>query len=104
MKLMFVGAGAVGGYFGGRLVQSGHDVSFLVRAKRRMRRAKDASKVEAPQSTKSQTMRQSVDFGSVGSRLDRLKLPVLDMDEPPGEMRPGRAISPITAERIRQAL
>jgi hypothetical protein len=49
-------------------------------------------------------MHQSVDFGSVGSRLDRLKLLVLDMDEPPGEMRPGRAISPITAERIRQAL
>jgi len=29
-----VGAGAVGGYFGGRLVQAGRDVTFLVRPKR----------------------------------------------------------------------
>src|SRR5580692_9539344 len=31
---LVVGAGAVGGYFGGRLVQAGRDVTFLVRAKR----------------------------------------------------------------------
>ena len=34
MKILVVGAGAVGGYFGGRLVQAGRDVTFLVRAKR----------------------------------------------------------------------
>lgn len=28
-----MGAGAVGGYFGGRLIQAGHDVTFLVRPK-----------------------------------------------------------------------
>jgi ketopantoate reductase len=32
--LLVVGAGAVGGYFGGRLAQAGRDVTFLVRAKR----------------------------------------------------------------------
>ena len=31
MKILFLGAGAVGGYFGGRLAQSGADVTFLVR-------------------------------------------------------------------------
>ncbi len=34
MRILVVGAGAVGGYFGGRLGQAGRDVTFLVRAKR----------------------------------------------------------------------
>jgi 2-dehydropantoate 2-reductase len=34
VRLLVVGAGAVGGYFGGRLAQAGRDVSFLVRPKR----------------------------------------------------------------------
>lgn len=34
MRILIVGAGAVGGYFGGRLLQAGADVTFLVRAKR----------------------------------------------------------------------
>jgi 2-dehydropantoate 2-reductase len=31
MRILIVGAGAVGGYFGGRLAQAGRDVTFLVR-------------------------------------------------------------------------
>jgi 2-dehydropantoate 2-reductase len=34
MRLLVVGAGSTGGYFGGRLAQAGHDVSFLVRPTR----------------------------------------------------------------------
>lgn len=34
MRILVVGAGAVGGYFGGRLVQAGRDVTFLVRPAR----------------------------------------------------------------------
>ncbi len=34
MQILVVGAGAVGGYFGGRLVQANRNVTFLVRAKR----------------------------------------------------------------------
>lgn len=34
MRILVVGAGATGGYFGGRLAQAGRDVTFLVRAKR----------------------------------------------------------------------
>lgn len=33
MKIAVIGAGAVGGYFGGRLALSGNDVTFLVRGK-----------------------------------------------------------------------
>lgn len=34
MKTLVLGAGAVGGYYGGRLVEAGRDVIFLVRPKR----------------------------------------------------------------------
>lgn len=34
MRILVVGAGAVGGYFGGRLAQAGRDVTFLVRPSR----------------------------------------------------------------------
>lgn len=33
MKIAVMGAGGVGGYFGGRLAQAGHDVSFVARGK-----------------------------------------------------------------------
>jgi 2-dehydropantoate 2-reductase len=33
MKILVIGAGAVGGYFGGRLAQAGRDVTFLVRGR-----------------------------------------------------------------------
>jgi len=31
MRVLVVGAGAIGGYFGGRLLQAARDVTFLVR-------------------------------------------------------------------------
>ncbi len=34
MRLLVVGAGSTGGYFGGRLAQAGRDVTFLVRPNR----------------------------------------------------------------------
>ena len=40
MRILVVGAGAVGGYFGGRLLQAGRDVTFLVRPRRSAELAK----------------------------------------------------------------
>ena len=34
MKILVLGAGGTGGYFGGRLHEGGADVTFLVREKR----------------------------------------------------------------------
>jgi len=34
MRVLVIGAGAIGGYFGGRMLQAGRDVTFLVRPKR----------------------------------------------------------------------
>ncbi|MGH8155649.1 MAG: 2-dehydropantoate 2-reductase N-terminal domain-containing protein, partial [Rhodanobacteraceae bacterium] len=34
MRWLIVGAGALGGYFGGRLLEAGEDVTFLLRERR----------------------------------------------------------------------
>src|SRR5690349_23439851 len=34
MRILIVGAGAIGGYFGGRMLQAGRDITFLVRPRR----------------------------------------------------------------------
>jgi 2-dehydropantoate 2-reductase len=46
MRLLFLGAGATGGYFGGRLANAGVDVTFLVRPKRRDQLARDGLRIE----------------------------------------------------------
>ena len=40
MRILVVGAGAIGGYFGGRLLEAGRDVTFLVRPRRQAQLAK----------------------------------------------------------------
>jgi 2-dehydropantoate 2-reductase len=48
MRILILGAGATGGYFGGRLAQAGVDVTFLVRPRRREQLARDGIKIESP--------------------------------------------------------
>lgn len=47
-KLLFLGAGGVGGYFGARLIEAGVDVSFLVRPARAALLAEHGLKVGSP--------------------------------------------------------
>jgi 2-dehydropantoate 2-reductase len=47
MKILVLGAGAVGGYFGGRLVEAGADVTFLVRPKRAELMAREGLRVKS---------------------------------------------------------
>jgi 2-dehydropantoate 2-reductase len=48
MRILVVGAGAIGGYFGGRLLQAGRDVTFLVRPKRAAELAADGLAIKSP--------------------------------------------------------
>jgi 2-dehydropantoate 2-reductase len=48
VKLLVLGAGAIGGYFGGRLVEAGADVTFLVRPRRQEQLERDGLRVESP--------------------------------------------------------
>src|SRR5438552_5275224 len=48
MRILVVGAGAIGGYFGGRLLQAGRDVTFLVRPKRASELASQGLVIKSP--------------------------------------------------------
>jgi 2-dehydropantoate 2-reductase len=48
MKILVVGAGAVGGYFGARLAQAGRDVTFLVRPSRAQHLRSEGLRVVSP--------------------------------------------------------
>lgn len=48
MKILVVGAGGVGGYFGGRLIESGADVTFLVRERRARQLAEHGLVIKSP--------------------------------------------------------
>jgi 2-dehydropantoate 2-reductase len=48
MRILIIGAGAVGGYFGARLAQAGRDVTFLVRAPRAEQLRRDRLSVISP--------------------------------------------------------
>ncbi|MEL7448258.1 MAG: 2-dehydropantoate 2-reductase [Pseudomonadota bacterium] len=48
MRILVLGAGATGGYFGGRLLQAGRDVTFLVRPKRAAALATSGLVIKSP--------------------------------------------------------
>ena len=48
LRILIVGAGAVGGYFGGRLAQAGRDVTFLVRPSRAKQLSRDGLRIISP--------------------------------------------------------
>lgn len=48
MRIAVMAAGAVGGYFGGRLAAAGHDVSFIARGAQLEAIRKDGLKIESP--------------------------------------------------------
>lgn len=48
MRVLILGAGATGGYFGGRLIEAGVDVTFLVRSGRAAQLAERGLVIESP--------------------------------------------------------
>ncbi|HYG44806.1 MAG TPA: 2-dehydropantoate 2-reductase [Bordetella sp.] len=48
MRLLFLGAGGTGGYFGGRAAQAGADVTFLVREARARKLRAQGLRIESP--------------------------------------------------------
>jgi 2-dehydropantoate 2-reductase len=70
MRFLVVGAGAIGGYFGGRLLEAGRDVTFLVRPRRAAELAADGLVIHSshgdfhyasPQTISADTLDQSFD-------------------------------------------
>ncbi|MGZ6391204.1 MAG: 2-dehydropantoate 2-reductase [Ktedonobacterales bacterium] len=48
MRILVVGAGSIGGYFGGRLLNAGRDVAFLVRPRRAAQLARTGLVIRSP--------------------------------------------------------
>jgi 2-dehydropantoate 2-reductase len=48
MRILVLGAGAIGGYFGGRLLEAKQDVTFLVRPRRKAELERDGLVIESP--------------------------------------------------------
>ena len=48
MRVLVVGAGAIGGYFGGRMLSAGRDITFLVRPKRAAELASAGLVIKSP--------------------------------------------------------
>lgn len=100
MRILVVGAGATGGYFGGRLLESGQDVTFLVRPARAqaladhglaIRSAFGDAQLRAPTVTAA-TLRQPYDLILLSCKAYHLPQAVADIAPAVGE---GTAILPL---------
>lgn len=66
MKILILGAGAIGGYVGGRLQQSGADATFLVRPARRERLDKDGLVIKSTKGDITQKVKMVLKGGDGG--------------------------------------
>jgi 2-dehydropantoate 2-reductase len=97
MRILVLGAGAIGGYFGGRLLEAGRDVTFLVRARRAAQLGKtglvirskfgDAT-LPAPRTVSNETLYEPYD-------LILLSCKAYDLDSAADSIAP--AVGPATA-------
>ncbi len=74
MKILVVGAGAIGGYFGARLLQAQRDVTFLVRPQRAALLAAHGLRVESPMGDVHIAAPPTVTAGAVGDDWDAVIL------------------------------
>ncbi len=96
MRILMVGAGAIGGYFGGRIVEAGGDVTFLVRPRRAAQIAADGLVIRSPRGDMARPV-QTVQAGSLGGPYDAVALSckAFDLDDAIASFAP--AVGPGTA-------
>lgn len=75
MKILVVGAGAVGGYFGARLAQAGRDATFLVKPNRVEQLRRDGLRILSPHGDLT-LQPQTVTTGDIHSAYDLIFLSV----------------------------
>lgn len=74
MRTLIVGAGAIGGYLGGRLLQRGHDITFLVRERRAGELARDGLVIRSPLGDVTIPTPRTVSAAAPGSGYDLVLL------------------------------
>jgi 2-dehydropantoate 2-reductase len=100
MRTLVVGAGGIGGYFGGRMAQAGADVTFLVRPRRAAQLAAHGLVVRSPKGDILQPV-QTVQAGALGGQYDAILLSckAFDLEDAIASFAPavgpGTAIAPL---------
>ena len=94
MRILVVGAGATGGYFGGRLLEAGRDVTFLVRERRAAQLARHGLRIhsacgdaliEAPPTLTAGTLREPFDLVLLSCKAWDLPQAIADVAPAVGE-------------------
>ncbi|MGC9945863.1 MAG: 2-dehydropantoate 2-reductase [Bryobacteraceae bacterium] len=100
MRTLVVGAGAVGGYFGGRLLEADQDVTFLVRPRRAAELANDGLRIRSRLGDVTLTAPPTIlaeDFARTAQAFDLvlLSLKAYDLEDAMASFAP--AVGPDTA-------
>ena len=95
MRILMLGAGAIGGYFGGRMAEAGVDVTFLVRPRRAAQLAADGLVVRSPNGDIARPV-QTVQAGAIDAAFDAVVLSckAFDLDDAIASVAP--AVGPDT--------
>ena len=83
MRILVVGAGAIGGYFGGRLLQAGRDVTFLVRPRRAAELADAGLVIKSPNGDVTLKNPPTLQADKLGEKFDvvLLSCKAFDLDD-----------------------
>ncbi len=97
MRILVVGAGAIGGYFGGRMLQAGRDVTFLVRPKRAAELASAGLVIKSPHGDATVKNPPTVQADALKEKFDAVLLSckAFDLDDAMQSFAP--AVGPQTA-------
>lgn len=97
MRILVVGAGAIGGYFGGRMLQAGRDVTFLVRPKRASELASAGLVIRSPNGDVTLKSPPTVQADSIKDKFDvvLLSCKAFDLDDAIASFAP--AVGPNTS-------
>ncbi|GAB1717827.1 MAG: ketopantoate reductase [Nitrobacter sp.] len=97
MRILVVGAGATGGYFGGRLLQADRDVTFLVRPKRAAELASAGLVIKSPHGDVTLKNPRTVQTDGLSETFDTVLLAckAFDLDDAIRSFAP--AVGPRTA-------
>jgi 2-dehydropantoate 2-reductase len=97
MRILVVGAGAIGGYFGGRMLQAGRDITFLVRPKRATELAAAGLVIKSPNGDVTLKNPPTVQADRLNEKFDAVLLSckAFDLDDAIKSLAP--AVGPQTA-------
>jgi 2-dehydropantoate 2-reductase len=97
MRVLVVGAGAIGGYFGGRMLEAGRDVTFLVRPRRAAELADAGLVIKSPNGDVTLKNPPAVQADKLGEKFDvvLLSCKAFDLDDAIKSFAP--AVGPQTA-------